>query len=461
MIVVALLAMVNYFLFFDGDGELAPPTLQERLSTPEAIGPGTAPHIVPAAHKVPSAAPALPGVLPGTGTDQLRPTRSAPTNPALEDPAPKLDDFGEPVGRKVAGALKRGQTMLRALSKGGIDNKSALPLIHAMEQVFDFRHAQVGDDFAAWLDDEGQIQRFRYVQSPLDVYEVALTERGDYAARKVAVPTRVEVAKVGCAIKSSLYASMARCGEGHQLGSDFIDLFAWDVDFFQDVRPDDTFKVVVERISVDGKFLKYGRILGAEYDGKFGEQQIVYYTNPEGSSGYFKANGRAVRKEFLKSPLKYTRVSARGTTGIRANLKKASPVVYTSSEGTPVWAVASGTVVFAGKSGSLGNTITIQHDNGFTSTYGHLGKLDKHVKVGALVNQKTLLGRIGKSGKAKEPKLLFSLRKKGKLMRPLTMKFSEADPVPPEFQEHFDNEVQQLLQDLEATPIIGVNERRS
>ena len=168
------------------------------------------------------------------------------------------------MGRKVAGKLRRGQTILKALKSEGVDHRTALPLTHAMASVFDFRNAQVGDTFEAWLDDEGQVHRFRYEQTPLDVFEVVASATGDYRAKRVAVPTRVELARVGCAIKSSLYGAIARCGEGAQLGGLFIDLFAWDVDFFQDVRQGDEFRVIVEKISVEGRFLKYGKVLAAE-----------------------------------------------------------------------------------------------------------------------------------------------------------------------------------------------------
>ncbi len=352
VIVVLLLGAVNYLLFFHGAEDLSAPTLQERLNPPGLNVPGQGSPGAPTLGGAGTQGESQPGA-PGD-----RAPHAPGSAPKADDGVLPLDDFGEPTGQKLAGALKRGQTVLKALKSEGIDNRSALPLVHAMESVFDFWHAQVGDAFEAWLDDDGQVRRFRYVQSPLDVYEVSLRESGDYAAVKVAVPTRVEVANVGCAIKSSLYASLARCGESQQLGSVFIDLFAWDVDFFQDVRQGDQVRVVVEKISVDGRFLKYGRVLAAEYAGKFGSHRIVYYTNPNGNTCYFTADGRAVRKEFLKSPLKYTRVSAgsAGAQDIRTSLKKASPVIYTAQAGTPVWAVSSGTVVFAGPSGSLGQT---------------------------------------------------------------------------------------------------------
>ena len=434
-VVVAMLLGLNYALFFSGEDKVAPPTLEERLNHP--VG-------------VPEA--------PATITSESEPQDVSPSE---ERELLPLDDFGEPMGRKVAGKLKRGQTILKALKSEGVDHRTALPLTHAMASVFDFRNAQVGDNFEAWLDDEGQVHRFRYEQNPLDVFEVVATQSGDYKARKVTVPTRVELAHVGCAIKSSLYSAIARCGEGTQLGGLFIDLFAWDVDFFQDVRKGDTFRVIVEKISVDGRFLKYGKVLAAEYQGKFGHKRIVHYTSPEGDDGYFTDTGRAVRKEFLKSPLKYTRVSSRGQSGIRHGLKKASPVIYTASAGTPVWAVSGGTVIFSGESGSLGKTVTIKHDNGYTSTYGHLDIIGRHIKVGAVLNQKSLIGKVGQSGIAREPKLLFSLRRNGKLVNPLRTDFTEGSPVPDEHRGHFEDEVDQLLRDLEATPITGIHERHS
>ena len=273
------------------------------------------------------------------------------------------------------------------------------------------------------------------------------------------MPTRVDVAHIGCALKSSLYESIARCGEGAELAAQLIDIFAWDVDFFQDVRDGDEFKVIVEKISVDGKFLRYGAILAAQYRGKFGEQRIVSYRDPEGREGMYKPDGHAVSKEFIKSPLKYTKVSA--DAGVRASIKTASPVVYSARANTPVWAVASGTVVVAGDTGgSLGKTITIKHDNGFTSTYAHLGSIPQGIKTGTLVKQKTVIGMVGSSGDADQPQLLFSLRKDGKLQNPLKVSYSEGEPVAPEHKAHFEAEVKQVIEDLEAIPVIPTHERK-
>lgn len=420
---VLVLGVVNYFLFFDRDEAPVDPT---ALATAE-VAPVTVAE----------------GVL-GEGQ---------------RGDAPEVDDFGEPVGRTVSGKITRGQTVLRALKAEGIDSQTALPLVNAMGEVFDFKKAQVGDAFVARVNDEGQVTHFDYQQSPLDVYEVDLDDTGAYHAKKRKVPTRIDVAHLGCAIKSTLYESLSRCGEGAQLAGMVIDLFAWDVDFFQDVREGDELRVMVEKISVDGRFLKYGKVLAAEYKGKFGQHRIIDYRDPEGNEGYFTADGRSVRKDFLKSPMKYTRVSSSG--GLRKALKSAGPATYTAQADTPVWAVGAGTVVFSGDSGSQGKTVTIRHENGYASTYSHLGAISRGVQVGSFVSQKTILGKVGKEKGEDAAELVFSLRKNGRLMDPLKTRFTEGDPVAPEHKAHFDHEVEQILQDLQATPVIGVLERRS
>jgi len=428
LLVVLILLGVNYLLFFAGD-DVQPPGIDERMRS-------------------------------------VDPTRVAATidpdglPPSIFEETAELDDFGEPIGRVVTGKLRRGQTVLNALRGEGIDQQSALPLVNAMQEVFDFTRAQVGDSFTARLNDEGVVTSFSYTQSPIDIYEVARDEDGQYLARKKQVPTRVDVAHIGCAIRSSLYESLARCGEGVQLAGQIIDLFAWDVDFFQDVRDGDEIRVIVEKVSVDGRFLNYGKVLAAEYSGKFSSHRIVAYRDPNGQEGYFTPDGQSVRKDFLRSPLKYTRMSAGASGTVRRGVRTAAPVIYSATERTPVWAVGAGTVAFAGDNGNLGKTVTIRHEDGFTSTYAHLGTISRGIQQGAFVSQKTVIGQVGQTGSADSPQLLYSLRRNGQLVDPMTTRFAEGDPVSPEHRGHFEREVEQVLQDLLSTPVSGVQDRR-
>jgi hypothetical protein len=429
-LVVGLLA-VNYFIFFTGD-ESAP-------SAAVVDGPVT---------------------LAAAGAESPAGSARAPGD--IVDPTTRRDDFGDPVGRRVDGQIKRGQNILAALRSVGIDSHSARPLVRVMGDIFDFRKAQVGDAFSALIDDDGRVIHFEYTQSPLDIYEVILTEAGEYQARKKKVPTRVDIAHVGCAIRSSLYASLTRCGEGPELASSIIELLAWDIDFFQDVRDNDELKVIVEKISIDGKFLRYGRILAAEFRGKAGTHRIAHYRDPDGVEGYYKPDGVAARKDFIKSPLKYTRVASDSQSAVRTSLKTASAVTYTAAPKTAVQAVASGTIIAASQQEDGGFLVTIRHDNDFVSSYSHLGSLSPGITVGALVTQKTVIGKLGKKVSGDDgAQMVFSLKKDGRFINPLTTNYAEGAAVAPDHRTHFEHTIDGLFQGLGEIPVVGLPDQRT
>jgi murein DD-endopeptidase MepM/ murein hydrolase activator NlpD len=429
-LVVGLLA-VNYFIFFSGDESAPPATVVDGPIALAAAGPSS-----------PGGALAAPG--------------------DMVDPTTRRDDFGDPVGRRVNGQIKRGQNILAALRSVGIDSHSARPLVRVMGDIFDFRKAQVGDAFSALIDDDGRVIHFEYTQSPLDIYEVILTEAGEYQARKKKVPTRVDIAQVGCAIRSNLYASLTRCGEGPELASSIIELLAWDIDFFQDLRDNDELKVIVEKISIDGKFLRYGRILAAEFRGKAGTHRIAHYRDPDGVEGYYKPDGAAARKDFIKSPLKYTRVASDSQSAVRTSLKTASAVTYTAAPKTSVQAVASGTIIAAGQQESGGFLVTIRHDNDFVSSYSLLGSLSPGITVGALVTQKTVIGKLGKKvDGADGAQMVFSLKEDGRYINPLTTTYAEGAAVSPDHRTHFEHTIDGLFQSLGEIPVARLPDQRT
>lgn len=137
-------------------------------------------------------------------------------------------------------------------------------------------------------------------------------------------------------------------------------------------------------------------------------------------------------------------------------------MAYYAEVGTPVWAVAGGTVVHAGPNGERrGISVTIKHDNGFTSTYSHLSRVARKLEPGMIVNQKTVIGYVGQSGQASEPKLRYSVRKNGQLLDARRLGTMGGDPITAEQNEHFQSVVDERLEALEETQIIGIHDRRS
>jgi murein DD-endopeptidase MepM/ murein hydrolase activator NlpD len=312
----------------------------------------------------------------------------------------------------------------------------------------------------------GEIARLEYETGPLDRYTVSRQE-GEIVALKKAVPIHSDVVEVGCAIKSSIYESFKRCGENASLASRFVDILAWDVDFFQDVRKGDEFKLVVEKKTLsDGSFVGYGNILAAEYTGKFGMQRLFWFEDPDGDgSGYYKEDGKSARKEFIKTPLKFTRISSGYTHNrfhpVLHSYKKHLAIDYAAPVGTPVWAVAAGTVEYAAPKGPSGNLVAIRHANGYVSYYAHLHKFAPGIKVGARVDQKTTIGAVGTTGRSTGPHLHFALKHKGRFVNPQTIKYTTANPVPIEHLEEFKDMVEKHLERLERIKVIGVDEKKA
>ena len=425
--VIALAVLANYTVFMKDDGVAEAPVMEEAPV---------------------KAAPAVP-----------KPEK--PVIPEIESPEAPVQDEG---GAILAGKLEKGQSILSSLERHGLPGAVTRPLVLAMEEVFDFRKARVGDSYELEVSADGQLTRFSYSTPPLERYSVTL-ESDQYVAEKTVLPIKLELVELGCRVKSSLYATIKRCGEDAQLGTKLVDLLAWDLDFFEDVRNGDELRLLVEKKSVEGRFLNYGNILGAEYRGKFKNYRLFWYENEDkGVAGYFKESGEGVKKEFLKTPLKYTRISSGYSHNrfhpVLHKWKKHLGIDYAAPTGSPVWSVASGKVVYAGYKGANGNLVTVKHDNGFTSYYAHLSRFARNLKVGDIVDQKQIIGYVGSTGRSTGPHLHFGLKHKGKFVNPLKVKYTMGPSIPASCKGEFDLLVKERISTLQSIGI-GRMEKRS
>ena len=227
-------------------------------------------------------------------------------------------------------------------------------IVHSLTDVFPFRRARPGDQLRLERNaHDGAIYRFTYHQSAADEWIVQRSEEGALEGHKRVVDLRTEVERVAVTIESSLYETVEKSGEDPSLAVNAADVFAWDVDFYKDVRAGDSMKILVEKIYVDDKFLRYGEVLAAEYDGPaVGRKRLFRYTDPDGQTSYFDDSGNSVRRGFLKSPLKYARVTSgfgKRRHPILGYTRAHQGVDYGAPSGTPVWAVGDGAVERAGR----------------------------------------------------------------------------------------------------------------
>jgi murein DD-endopeptidase MepM/ murein hydrolase activator NlpD len=246
--------------------------------------------------------------------------------------------------------------------------------------------------------------------------------------------------------RSSLIAAVNAAGERVQLAIAVAELFAGDVDFESDLQPGDTLELLYERVLREGEFARYGPIVAARLLNNRRELQ-AYRFEQNGRADYFDEHGRSLRRPFLRSPLRFVpRVSSgfshRRLHPVHRVYRPHLGVDYAAPHGSPVVAVAAGSVVSAGYSGAAGLMVRLRHTNGFESYYLHLSKLGSGVRAGARVQQGQLIGRVGATGTATGPHLDYRLRRNGVFVNPLNVhrNMPPGDPIAADLRTAFDVE---------------------
>lgn len=386
--------------------------------------------------------------------------------PALPEENLKNEDSAPSGGeteilKVVEGSFNKGDTPSSVLARLGVRQEEIFGLVKALGNNVDLRGIKEGQKIKVMLREDGRAVGMEY---PLNkVSYISITgENGLFTSEKKEIPAKLEVVKFGCMIKYSLYESIQRCGEDASLVAQISEILSWDVDFFQDVRRGDILRVIVEKYSVNGDFLQYGKVLGVEYNGKFGNFIAVYFNGTGDNKGYYNDKGFSVEKPFLKSPMRYSKVtsdfSKKRFHPILHTWKSHQGVDYSVAKGTPVWAVGEGEVVYKGYKGANGNLVVISHANGFKTHYAHLSKFASGLKIGSKVSQKEVIGYVGSTGRATGPHLHFAVSYKGKFIHPKKLKSVSSSSLPQSEMEAFKktlNEIKALLKSVPVRGIIG------
>jgi murein DD-endopeptidase MepM/ murein hydrolase activator NlpD len=325
--------------------------------------------------------------------------------------------------RVISGKISKGQSLSAALRPAGIPAEMIESISRHLKPILNLRRMNPGDSYEVRLTPEGKFRGFSYQSSPIDVYQITLKPSGEWNAQKLDLPVDKYWAQVSGEITSSLFETMNKLGERDQLTLDFADIFAWEIDFRTELQPGDRFRIVVEKYYAGGSFVKYGRILFVEFKGQAKSLQGIYYGPGKGPADYFTEKGESLRKAFLRSPLKFTRISS-GYSKSRLHpiLGENRPhlgVDYAAPVGTPVWAVADGTVATAGWNGGYGKQVVLKHVKGYQSLYGHLSRIAPGLQKGKAVRQKQLIGYVGSTGLSTGPHLDFRLTRSGVYRNPL------------------------------------------
>ncbi|HLQ79132.1 MAG TPA: peptidoglycan DD-metalloendopeptidase family protein [Terriglobia bacterium] len=348
---------------------------------------------------------------------------------------------GLPRVQVLEGTISKNATLVSTLIASDIPADLARNVAGLIRPVFDVRKIKVGNPFRVERDMDGELQGFEYKVNDESILKVTKSSSGDadYDARieKLEFDTRSEIVDVE--IQSSLFSALHQYPKGETLTDMLAQIFAWDVDFNVDIQRGALIRLIVDEQFYKGEFVKYGAIQAAQLVNN-GKTYRAYRFN----DSYYDEKGNAIKRAFLTSPLKVLHVTS-GFTYMRMHpilgIERAHLAIdYGAPEGTSAFAVANGTVIYAGPKGDLGTFVEIRHANGMTTGYGHLSRIAPGVAQGRAIKQDDLVGFVGHTGLATGPHLHYLMTRGGKPINPSSMKAEPAIPMDgnlkPQFMAH-------------------------
>lgn len=362
--------------------------------------------------------------------------------------------------------ITKGQSLSTALNGFGISSKTIGKLAAAIEPHYDPGRLPTGTPVrAVWQN---------YVTIPPTQIELKLDDKltlvatlgdtGDWSAKVHEAVVSTQTAAYAGIVATTLWNSASVAGMDPTLIQQLAEIFAWQVDFNREVQEGDRWRLTVERHYVAGKPIGFGAIIAAEYENAGQVYTAVRHANAGRGEQYFMPDGASLRRMFLKSPLKFGRITS-GFTSRRFHpvLKIVKPhlgVDYGAPTGTPVMAVGDGVITLAGRRGGSGITLEIKHNAVYSTAYKHLSRFATGIRPGSRVQMGQVIGYVGATGLATGPHLHFEFRESGRVLDPQGMKFPRAEPVPETEQQGFVAFAMQATSELPPWSTAVLSQRR-
>lgn len=349
--------------------------------------------------------------------------------------------------------IKNGQFLSDILADQGMDANKRYQLSENANEVFDIRTLRAGKPIIRLSKDS--TQAIDYLVYEPSVYEYVVFDlQNDLSVKKVKRPIDTKVEPAAGIIEGSLWNAMVDRGYSYELTAKMEDALQWSVDFHH-LQVDDEFRLIYEQDYINDKAVGAGQVLLAEYKTADTVFYSFYYDGGTADDvGYYDLDGKPMNAGFLKAPVKYSRISS------YYNLNRYHPVLkynrphygtdYAAPYGTPIIAVANGTVTRAGYTGGNGNFVKIRHDETHETQYLHMQKFAEGIRPGVFVHQGQVIGYVGSTGLATGPHVCFRFWKNGKQVNHLKLQFPPAKPLKDSLMPDFKAKLGAILPQLQA-----------
>jgi murein DD-endopeptidase MepM/ murein hydrolase activator NlpD len=379
-------------------------------------------------------------------------------------PLEQLSPVPQPIGQTIEFVVRRNDTLDRIFRqlKLNLTDLASIRELPGVQQQLD--RLRPGDTIRL-VHDEGLVQSLSRRISETEVLSVRrVDETGSstFSAEVVATPVEIRESRAQGTIDTSLFVAARAAGVSPEIILRLAnDIFGWDIDFALDIRPGDRFNVIYEQKFRDGEYIGDGRILAADFVNDGTVHRAVYYESADGKiADYFSPEGRSMRRQFLRAPLDFTRISSnfdpRRHHPILNMIRAHKGVDYAAPTGTIIKAAGDGRVSFVGTKGGYGRVVILEHGGGISTLYGHMSRFARGLNDGARVKQGITIGYVGSSGAATGPHLHYEYRVNGMHKNPRTVSLPDAAPIPEGYLAEFRSRSAQLLARLDRAGDAGV-----
>jgi len=381
--------------------------------------------------------------------------------PVIPLPAPVIEyGFVVDTFTLVKNEINPGESLGKILNTNGVSFSQIATIAKETRNTdFDVRYLKAGHTYALFCVQDtaanNTAQLFIYEQDRVNyvVYDFRDTLKV-YQAQK---PIEVRLIEDAGIIEkgSSFFLTGAASGLSDRLCEIISDeIYCWTLDF-RHVQPGDRFKVLYEAKYLDGEFVGVGEVKAA-YFNHLGQDFYAYPFNDTGFDDYFDQDGANLRKFFLKTPVKNSRISSRYSKNrfhpVQKRWKSHKGTDYAAPRGTPIWSTADGVVEAATYKKYNGNYVKVRHNGTYTTQYLHMSKIAKGIRVGTHVKQGQTIGFVGSTGLATGPHVCYRFWKNGKQVDPFKSKLPPSDPVSQASRSSFENLRDSLATLLDSIP---------
>jgi len=404
-------------------------------------------------HSTPPQATALQVISPQALTS-ASPAPASNAGSQVSGPAPHAVAAAEAsLASSVEIIVRRNDTLDAIFRRMSLDlgDLSAIRNLPGIRQSLDY--LKPGDSIKLTHLD-GEVRQLSRRVSETQTLSVERSDDG-FTARLSENPVDARVRIASATIDSSLFQAAESADMSDAIALKLANVFAWDIDFVLDIREGDHFTAVYQQIYQDGKYLRDGELLAAEFvnDGKV--YRAVRFQQG-GNVGYYTPQGQPMRKAFLRAPVDFTRVSS------EFNPHRLHPILntirghmgtdYAAPIGTPVHAAGDGRVSFEGVRGGYGNAIMLAHGSNISTLYGHMSRFARNLHIGSHVQQGDTIGYVGMTGLATGPHLHYEYLIDGVHKNPQTVHLPGAEPLRAELLQQFKLATAPLLSSLDPAP---------